>query len=147
MRLNRCTSDPARFTCRALTLKRLIEIAYDALPSNVSGPGWIDSERYDIAATPPEGANQEQLNLCLQRLLSERFALRMARKSSNQPVYELLAPRGAVKLKPAASPDQPEDPAAAAARGRAAAQRRLTWGRGVSAVMIDDRRMSMEELS
>jgi len=147
MRLNRCTSDPARFTCRALTLKRLVEIAYDALPSSVTGPGWMDAQRYDISAKPPAGATQAQLNLCLRHLLEERFELHISRKSSTQSVYVLLAPHGAAKLKPAASKDEPEDPAAAAARGRAAAQRRLSWGRGFAAVMIDDRRMSLGELA
>src|ERR1041385_2945300 len=87
VRINQCHTEPGRFTCRGLTLKRLIEIAYDVPPSQVSGPGWIDSERYDITAKPPAGATPQQIDDCLRRLLDDRFALQIRHKSSTRSIY------------------------------------------------------------
>src|ERR1700733_14033613 len=35
------------------TLKRLIERAYDVQPFQVTGPAWMESDRFDIAAKYP----------------------------------------------------------------------------------------------
>jgi uncharacterized protein (TIGR03435 family) len=150
MRPNRCSGgpgsrDPLRYTCRGLTLKTLIEIAYEALPSSVSGPAWIESEHYDIVAKPPDGATRQQMGGLLRNLLEERFALKIRRDSKVLPVYALLAPHGGARLQP--SVNEPEDPAIAAARGREAARRRLAWGRSVSMVHIDDPHMSLADLA
>lgn len=152
MRLNSCTGgpgsrDPGQFVCRGLTLKTLIEIAYRKQPADVNGPGWIDSERYDVVAKPPTGATQDQIPPMLQNLLMTRFALTVRHETKTLSVYALLAPHGSARLKPSPTTGEPEDPAAAAARGRAAGQRRLAWGRGVSIVHIDDPRMSMADLA
>jgi uncharacterized protein (TIGR03435 family) len=142
IRINRCDSEPGRFTCRGLTLKRLIEIAYDMLPSQVSGPGWMDTERYDVTAKPPAGATSQQINNSLRQLLDERFALRIRHKASTQSIYVLLAPHGDERLhRPG---DKPVDERA---RGRAAAERRRGWGHGVRAVLIGDARMTMADLA
>src|SRR6516165_11814755 len=63
-----------RFFARNVPLKILIALAYHLRPDKVTGgPGWLDSDRYDIVAkasqtTPPDGIRR-----MLQRLLSERF--------------------------------------------------------------------------
>ena len=43
----------------------------------VGAPGWIDSERFDVVAKPPEGSRPEQTMLMLRGLLAERFKLKV----------------------------------------------------------------------
>jgi uncharacterized protein (TIGR03435 family) len=67
----------------SVTLKLLIQIAYDIRPEQLSGgSGWTDSEQYTVVAKGPEGgpvlseaARQEIARKRLQALLAERFHL------------------------------------------------------------------------
>jgi beta-lactamase regulating signal transducer with metallopeptidase domain len=65
------TSDRASY--RNITLKSLLMRAYDLGLFQISGPAWIESERYDIVATIPEGTPKEDVPVMLQHLLAERF--------------------------------------------------------------------------
>src|SRR5262245_53440224 len=80
MRINQCTGgpgsrDPLRYTCHALTMKTLIEQAYGVKSNQITGPAWMDSERFEIVARVPDGATREQLRPMLQKLLTERFQM------------------------------------------------------------------------
>src|SRR5579871_5285259 len=44
------TADPGQITWSGATLKALLTAAYDVKPYQVSGPSWLDTERYDIVA-------------------------------------------------------------------------------------------------
>lgn len=152
VRFNSCTggpgtSDPGLYACRGLALETLIQLAYKVLPGDLSAPGWMESERYDIFAKPPAGATAEQMPLMLRTLLEDRLGLEIRREAKTASVYELRAPKGGAKLKPGRLPDQPEDPEAERARGRAAAAKRKTWAPGISAALIGDPRMSMASLA
>src|SRR6266481_9807172 len=47
-----------RFVEKAYTLKLLIAAAYDLNPRTISGgPGWIESDHYDIVAVTPWGGS------------------------------------------------------------------------------------------
>ena len=81
--------------------------AYDVKPYQVSGPDWLDTERYDIAAKVPAGATKEQVNAMWQSLLAERFGVTLHHESKEFQVEELVIGRGGHKLKESA-----EDPAA-----------------------------------
>lgn len=73
------TRDPGRYSGRGMALHYYLCVAFDhATPDcqdRVLGPGWIDTERYDIAANVPQGASKEQFQAMLQNLLVERFKL------------------------------------------------------------------------
>jgi uncharacterized protein (TIGR03435 family) len=64
------------------------------------GPGWIDTEKYDISAradTPLE-MSREELRPCLQALLEERFRLKFHRETKQGSVYSLLVGKNGPKL-------------------------------------------------
>ena len=89
-----------------MTLKHLVTLAYRIHDFQVTGgPGWIDSERYNIDAKA-EGApssNQEYVALQyrrLQTLLRDRFNLTIRRETKELPVYELTVAKGGPKLQP-----------------------------------------------
>jgi uncharacterized protein (TIGR03435 family) len=98
------------------TLKVLISFAYDVREFQVSGgPGWIDSDRFDIQAKTEryDGLKMDEMNDAQRRthadqmrerlraLLADRFQLRVHTESKGAPVYALVIARGGHKLKPA----------------------------------------------
>jgi uncharacterized protein (TIGR03435 family) len=103
------TSDPGQVTYQGRSLKDLISSAYRVKSFQVSGPGWLDTERFDIVAKVPEGTTKEQFSVMLQNLLVERFKLAVHRETKDFPLYELTIAKGGPKLKPST-----EDPSAAA---------------------------------
>jgi uncharacterized protein (TIGR03435 family) len=99
------TDDPERITFTGVPMNRLLLSAYGILAPNsgeLSGPPWIASEWYDVAAKVPPGATQEQVNLMLQSLLVERFGLKAHHETREVSGYELTVGKGGSKLKPAA---------------------------------------------
>src|SRR5258707_15496932 len=72
-----------RFVEKAYTLKLLIAAAYDLNPRTISGgPGWIESDHYDIVAVTPgeiRPSHDEQMSM-LRNLLSDRFKLMFHRE-------------------------------------------------------------------
>jgi uncharacterized protein (TIGR03435 family) len=97
------------------TLKLLIEQAYDVRDFQIlGGPGWINSDRYDIAAKAEPGVNRpapdprnltdqrkamEQQRERLRALLADRFRLKIRRETKELPVYALTLAKGGPKLK------------------------------------------------
>jgi uncharacterized protein (TIGR03435 family) len=114
--------ESAGFRANNMTLKMLIKIAYRVKDSQISGgPGWIDSDRYDIAARPAENnLSADRSRLMLQALLEERFRLALRREKRTIPVYALIASSGGLQLPksthtscvelPAGSPPTPSAP-------------------------------------
>src|SRR5215813_9534474 len=60
------TQDPSRATYTNYSLKQLITVAYDVKPYQVTGPNWLDTERFDVIGKVPEGATKEQVTKMLQ---------------------------------------------------------------------------------
>jgi uncharacterized protein (TIGR03435 family) len=90
--------DPGRLTCTNISLKKLIYESYGVKDYQVSGPDWLDTEIYDIAATLPPGATGDDVLLMIQTLLAERFKLTLHRDSRDMPVYALVVGKGGSKL-------------------------------------------------
>jgi uncharacterized protein (TIGR03435 family) len=93
------SNDPGRITYTNVTPRMVIENAYDVLDDQVSGPTWLATERYDIAATVPASATKEQFRVMLQNLLAERFQLAFHRERKEFVVYELAVAKNGPKLK------------------------------------------------
>lgn len=102
IRLGCSVPDPGRFACSGMPLRTLLAKAYGFKNYQISGPGWMDSERFDIVAKVPAGATPEQVDLMLQKLLVERFQMTVHRETRELPVYALVVGRNGPKLKEAA---------------------------------------------
>src|SRR5215472_17925966 len=68
---------PGRLAAENVTLKLLIAEAYHVYDFQISGPKWIDVDRFDVEGkisgdVPP---SRTQLRSMLQRLLADRFGL------------------------------------------------------------------------
>ncbi len=92
-------------TATAVTLKFLISVAYEVENVQITGgPGWLDTERFDIRAKPTEG-EKLQLREMLQSLLEDRFKVQVQHQTKIEPVYSLtIAKPGA--LGPNLTPSQ-----------------------------------------
>ena len=100
-----------RFVEKAYTLKLLIAAAYDLNPRTISGgPGWIESDHYDIVAVTPgevRPTHDEQMSM-LRNLLTERFKLTFHREQKVFSIYELEIAKNGPKLKESGAPaDEP----------------------------------------
>jgi uncharacterized protein (TIGR03435 family) len=100
-------TEPGRVSFAYASLRDLIARAYEVKAPQVDGPGWIDSERYDVNAKIPEGVPREQVPAMLRTLLEERFKLKLHRETKDMPVYELVQGKSELKLDKAAQPTAP----------------------------------------
>lgn len=90
----------------ALSLKDYIGIASRVRARQVIGPDWLGSERFEIAATVPEGVSTEKLPEMLTALLLERFQMKVHREQREFPVYALeVAGTGLTLMRVADDPE------------------------------------------
>jgi uncharacterized protein (TIGR03435 family) len=89
---NRFTPTQVSYTNAPVRL--LITTAYEITSDRLlGGPAWIGSERFDFAATVTVGATFPEIRLMMQRLLEERFALKIRREVRELPIYLLVKAR------------------------------------------------------
>jgi len=86
------------------SLKDLIRLAYQVQVHQISGPPWLASEKFDVAAVMPAGSSRSQAPAMLRALLEERFHLMLHRETKSGPVYALVEAKGGIKLKPVEEP-------------------------------------------
>ena len=104
-----------QFVARNYALRVLISAAYNLSPKAVlSGPAWIDSDRYDVMAKTPgerRPTMDEQMAM-VRKLLTERFNLAFHREKKEMSIYALTIAKNGPKLKESAAPPDanPEGP-------------------------------------
>ena len=81
-----------------MTLKNLLTTAYDVKNFQISGPGWLDTERFEINAVMPPETTKEQFKVMLRNLLAERFTLTIHRETKELLTYALLVNKGGPKV-------------------------------------------------
>ena len=98
-----------RLTATNVPVRMLILKGFHAKEFQLTGgPGWLDTERYDVVAkTENASISDNDLWLLLQPLLEERFKLRFHRETKQLPVYSLTVAKGGPKLKPHVGDDEP----------------------------------------
>jgi uncharacterized protein (TIGR03435 family) len=89
---------PGTVTMRNVSLKASIRWAYHVTDFQVSGPDWLDSERYEIAGKAAGPATEEQLRLMMQALLQERFKLALHRQTKELSAYVLVVGKNGPKV-------------------------------------------------
>jgi uncharacterized protein (TIGR03435 family) len=92
---------PNRVSYAGATLKMLISAAYDVKAYQVTGPAWLDSDRYEVTGELPEGKGREEARFMLQNLLAERFGLKMHRATREVQAYVLRTGKNGPKLREA----------------------------------------------
>jgi bla regulator protein blaR1 len=138
------------FRTSGSTLKMLVTFAYDVREFQVSGgPGWINTDRFDIVAkaerssaaeTLPDDPRKmteeqrktvgDQMRERLQALLTDRFQLTLHRETKEQSVYALVIAKSGSKLQ-ASQAKEADGP-----RGRMMMNRGELSGEGVPLEML-----------
>src|SRR5262245_1176997 len=103
----RMGGDPGRIDYTNITLRDLIRRAYDVKDYQISGPDWLNQQRFDVKATHPPNTPREQVALMLQKLLEDRFKMVIHKEKRQLPAYALTVAKGGFKLKPM-SPEEIE---------------------------------------
>jgi uncharacterized protein (TIGR03435 family) len=117
---NAKTGDPTRIIWTNVRLMRVLMMAYDLPPDQISGPGWLGSEMYDIVATMPEGTTVADFKLMVQSLLAERFKMTVHREVKEVSGYWLEVAPGGLKIKESTKDRESERAGASARRSDSA---------------------------
>jgi uncharacterized protein (TIGR03435 family) len=91
---------PGRIHYSGVSLKMILVRTYGIRPYQITGPGWMDSERYDIDARYPAETRPEEFRLMLQNLVTDRFQVVLHREKREISRYRLVIARGGPKLSP-----------------------------------------------
>ncbi len=94
-----------------MSLKALLMRGLRCKSFQITGPAFLDTERFDIDATMPPDTTLPQFRTMLQNLLTERFNMRIHRESKELPLYALVVAKSGSKMKE--SPAVPSGGAAA----------------------------------
>jgi uncharacterized protein (TIGR03435 family) len=93
---------PGRLIIENASLRNLIMIAYKVRPSLIEGgPSWADSTLFNVEGRASTQAGADPMFLMLQRLLEDRFQLRLHRETKDGSVYLLTVAKGGSRLKAA----------------------------------------------
>jgi uncharacterized protein (TIGR03435 family) len=93
------SADPGQISAN-VTLSMLLMTAYDVKAYQITGPSWLNMERYDITAKIPTRATKDQVRVMWQNLLADRFGVTLHRQSKIFQVEEMqITKAGKLKLK------------------------------------------------
>jgi uncharacterized protein (TIGR03435 family) len=98
--LNTVDTTPGSLTIRNFNLAMIVAWAHHVQRPQVSGPAWIESQRYDIFAKAGRTVSEGELRQMLQTLLVERFKLAVHRESRRMDVLAMLVPKAGHKMAP-----------------------------------------------
>jgi uncharacterized protein (TIGR03435 family) len=102
------SKDPGRVNYPYMTLKYLLTTAYNVKNFQITGPSWLDTERFDITATMPPETTKEQFQIMLQNLLIDRFRMSIHPEKKELPMYSMVVVK-AGKLKESTTTGAPVD--------------------------------------
>ena len=85
---------PDRFVRPNVSVAQLIEYAYELRGFQIiGGPGWVRSDRFEVSAKAESAVSPAQMRLMVQRLLADRFGLRVHRETREMDTYALVMAR------------------------------------------------------
>lgn len=88
---------PGTVTMRNVNLKTCIRWAYHVTEYQVTGPDWLDSQRFEIAGKAAGPASEVDLRRMMQALLKERFKLEFHRQTKDLAAYVLTVGKNGPK--------------------------------------------------
>jgi len=117
-----------RMTATNMPARQMITFAYQVAGYQlVGGPAWLDSDRYDVVAKMdgnpqssfvPGGNQPGPMQLALQKLLEDRFKLKVHRETREMDIYALVMAKPGGVAGPGLKPTTQDCAAAAAAAQR-----------------------------
>ncbi len=93
------TGDPGRIHYPLVSLKGLLERAYESAYFEIKAPDWADTDILSVDATMPPGTTKEQFQQMLRNLIVDRFQMKSHVETKEVGGYVLVAGKGGPKLK------------------------------------------------
>lgn len=100
-------TEPGTLTIRNHGLLDTISWAYDMPFFQITAPGWVNMERFDILAKAEGGADETKLRLMLRKLLADRFGLQVHNEEKEMQIYAMTL-SGQPKFKETTEVGDPE---------------------------------------
>ncbi len=105
------SNDPGHINCSHWRPTQSLPTAYGVSFTLVSFPKANgEMPEYQVTAKVPAGSTKEDIKIMWQRLLEDRFNLKVHRETRETPVYELVVAKGGFKAKEWVD-RKPDDPA------------------------------------
>jgi uncharacterized protein (TIGR03435 family) len=95
------SKDPTQFTGVRIRMGALLRMAYGIDSYQLSAPAGLTDGYFDIRAKIPPNTGEPQFEQMLQNLLVERFAMKVRHETRGLAGYELVVPKGGLKMKTA----------------------------------------------
>jgi uncharacterized protein (TIGR03435 family) len=93
------------YTSKNIPVKLIISLMYKVpLRQITGGPGWLDSDLYDIEAKADHSYNIDDLHTMFQNLLADEFKLVFHKEIKEGPVYALMVDKSGSKMRVNESP-------------------------------------------
>jgi uncharacterized protein (TIGR03435 family) len=102
-RRERIEAVPGSLIMGNVRFQTAVRWAYHVQDYQVTGPGWIGEERYDIVAKAGSPAPESELRRMLQTLLAERFQLAFHRQTKEMSAYVVTVGKNGHKLQESTS--------------------------------------------
>ena len=81
-------------------VKLMISLMYKVPFRQITGgPGWLDTELFDVDAKADKSYNLDDLHTMFQNLLADEFKLKFHKEIKEGPVYVLMQDKGGSKMK------------------------------------------------
>jgi uncharacterized protein (TIGR03435 family) len=90
-----------RYVANNCPIKLMIQVAYRIKAEQiVGGPGWLDTDRFDLDAKAEKQSNADELHVMLMNLLADRMQLKFHREQKEMPMYALTVDKAGQKMAP-----------------------------------------------
>jgi len=100
-RLPGARQSQGRFARAAVTLRQLVQYAYDVQPLQViGGPDWTSMIRFQVDARTERTTTPSQMRTMVKQMLADRFALKAHTDVRERPIYRMVLARQDGKLGP-----------------------------------------------
>jgi uncharacterized protein (TIGR03435 family) len=96
-------TSPGSLIARNQSLQFLIQWAYDTPPFQITGPDWLNDNRFDVIAKAEGAGDDAKLRLMLQKLLADRFGVKTHSEQKEMQTYALTLAKTGPKFQQ--SPD------------------------------------------
>ncbi len=96
----KATPNGAGYTAQGVPVKLMIALMYRIpMPQIKGGPGWLDTDRYNVEAKADKQYNLDDLHTMYQNMLIDRFKLKFHIETKEGNAYVLTVDKGGVKMK------------------------------------------------
>ncbi len=97
----RPTPGGQRYVAVNCPIKLMIQVAYRVKADQiVGGPGWLNSERFDMMARAEKPSSADELHVMLMNMLADRMQLKFHKEKREMQMYALTVHREGLKLTP-----------------------------------------------